>query len=427
MFGNLAQTIIALTDTAFLGRISEVALGASAMAGIYYYVFSTLAWGFALGVQVIIARRFGEKNYTRIGVVFEHGLLVVAMLGISLLTLLKFLSPEILRILITSDKVYETALLFIDYRAYGIFFVCINYLFRSLYIGVSNTNVISYTTALMAIVNVILNYLLVFGNFGFPELRVKGAAIASVIAELSATIFFFVFTYKTFPLKKYAMFVLHKFELPLLKAIFKIALPTMFQKLISFGTWLVFFSFVEKMGERPLASTMTVRSGYMMLGIPIYAFGATANTLISKLIGEGKLDHVVPTAWRILKLCFLTLIPMALFATIAPRMMLNIYTDNFDLISASINSIYVVVVSAFCLGYGMIFFEAISGTSNTHHGMYIEIFVLLTYIFTAWLTSSYLKLNVEYVWLSEVVYGAVLGFCSMIYMLKYNWRKHRRM
>ncbi|MEG1635711.1 MAG: MATE family efflux transporter, partial [Rikenellaceae bacterium] len=412
MFGNLAQTIIALTDTAFLGRISEVALGASAMAGIYYYVFSTLAWGFALGVQVIIARRFGEKNYPRIGVIFEHGLVVVTMLGVLLFMLLKFLSPEILRLLISSDHVYETALRFIDYRSYGIFFVCINYLFRSLYIGVSNTKVISYTTALMATVNVAFNYFLVFGNMGFPELGVEGAAIASVIAEFSAMVFFFVFTFKVFPVKKFAMFKGHKFEFPLLKAIFKIAIPTMLQKLISFGTWLVFFSFVEKMGERPLASTMTVRSGYMMLGIPIYAFGATTNTLVSRLIGEGKLNDVMPTVTRILKLCFISLLPMALFASLAPSVMLNIYTDNTDLIASSINSVYVVVFSAFCLGYGMVFFEAISGTSNTHHGMYLEVIVLLSYIFTAWLTSSYLKLNVEWVWLSEVVYGAILGLLS---------------
>ena len=60
IFGNLAQTLIALTDTAFLGRVSAVALGASMMAGIYYYIYSTLAWGFAIGIQFIVARRLGE-------------------------------------------------------------------------------------------------------------------------------------------------------------------------------------------------------------------------------------------------------------------------------------------------------------------------------------------------------------------------------
>ena len=82
IFGNLAQTLITLTDTAFLGRVSNIALGASMMAGIYYYVYSTLAWGFAIGIQIIVARRLGEKRLERIGVIFEHGLVFVLSLSI---------------------------------------------------------------------------------------------------------------------------------------------------------------------------------------------------------------------------------------------------------------------------------------------------------------------------------------------------------
>ena len=81
IFGNLAQTLIALTDTAFLGRLSPIALGASMMAGIYYYVYSTLAWGFSIGIQIIVARRLGENKLNRIGVIFEHGLVFVLFLS----------------------------------------------------------------------------------------------------------------------------------------------------------------------------------------------------------------------------------------------------------------------------------------------------------------------------------------------------------
>ena len=80
MAGNLAQTIITFVDTAFLGHLGQVELGAAMMAGLYYYVFSTLAWGFATGIQIIVARRFGENNLPEVGAVFKHGLLVVAAL-----------------------------------------------------------------------------------------------------------------------------------------------------------------------------------------------------------------------------------------------------------------------------------------------------------------------------------------------------------
>lgn len=63
MLGNMAQTIINFTDTAFLGHLGVVALGASMLAGLFYLLFTTVAAGFAIGIQIIVARRFGEKNY----------------------------------------------------------------------------------------------------------------------------------------------------------------------------------------------------------------------------------------------------------------------------------------------------------------------------------------------------------------------------
>ncbi|MBQ5664109.1 MAG: MATE family efflux transporter, partial [Bacteroidaceae bacterium] len=72
MLGYMAQTIINFTDTAFLGHLGVIALGASMLAGLFYFVFTTVATGFAVGIQIMVARRFGEKKYDRIGVIFEH-------------------------------------------------------------------------------------------------------------------------------------------------------------------------------------------------------------------------------------------------------------------------------------------------------------------------------------------------------------------
>ena len=103
IFGNLAQTLIALTDTAFLGRVSAVALGASMMAGIYYYIYSTLAWGFAIGIQIIVARRLGEGRLDRIGVIFEHGLFFVLFLSTGLFLIQHYFTNDILARIIQSQ------------------------------------------------------------------------------------------------------------------------------------------------------------------------------------------------------------------------------------------------------------------------------------------------------------------------------------
>ena len=77
----LMEHMIGLTDTAYLGRVGEVELGASALAGVYYLVIYMLGFGFSVGAQVLMARRNGEGEYKRIGEVFTQGGLFLFLLA----------------------------------------------------------------------------------------------------------------------------------------------------------------------------------------------------------------------------------------------------------------------------------------------------------------------------------------------------------
>ena len=118
MLGNMAQTIINFTDTAFLGHVGVIALGASMLAGLFYLLFTTVAAGFAIGIQIIVARRFGERNYGRIGVIFEHGSLFVLLLGSILFSILYFFSDRLLLMLIDSPNLYEAS---VEYTVSSVF------------------------------------------------------------------------------------------------------------------------------------------------------------------------------------------------------------------------------------------------------------------------------------------------------------------
>lgn len=78
----LMEHMIGLTDTAYLGRVGEVELGASALAGVYYLVIYMLGFGFSIGAQVLIARRNGAQEYKRIGPVFLQGTFFLLLLGL---------------------------------------------------------------------------------------------------------------------------------------------------------------------------------------------------------------------------------------------------------------------------------------------------------------------------------------------------------
>ncbi len=425
ILGNLAQTLIALTDTAFLGRVSAVALGASMIAGIYYYVFATLAWGFSIGIQIIVARRLGEEKLNRIGVVFEHGLVVVFLLAVSLFLIQRYFTEQLLGSVIQSPNIYAAAVEFMAYRHYGISFVCFNFLFRALYIGLSNTKVISYTTLLMAVVNIALDYALIFGRWGFPEMGVGGAALASVCAEVSALLFFIGYTLMKLPLKKYALFAFHKLEGWLMKSVLQLAFPTMLQKLLSFGSWFIFFVLVEHLGEQQTAISGIIRSVYMLIAVPVFAFAATSNTLTSRLIGAGSLNEIKPTLLKILRLSLICISPVLLCCLFFPGLLLSIYTNEPSLIAGAIPSLYVICAAVIGMAFGLTLFEAVSGTGNTTHALWLETGVLAVYTLAIWLFAHWPGADVALVWSSELVYGIFIGLASLLYLKFAPWQKKR--
>lgn len=94
MMSILIEQLINITDAIFLGHVGEIELGASALAGIWYLAIYMLGFGFSLGLQVVIARRNGERNYLETGKTFFQGLFFLSVLAILLCTVSKIFSPH---------------------------------------------------------------------------------------------------------------------------------------------------------------------------------------------------------------------------------------------------------------------------------------------------------------------------------------------
>ena len=423
IFGNLAQTLIVLVNTIFLGHVGAAELGAAMMAGLYYLVFTTITQGFSVGIQIMVARRLGEGNIGRIGKIFEHGLYFSLLLGVVLLGLLNLFTKTLFAHIIESPNIYASALRFMDLRQWGIIFVSVNFLFRALYVGLSNTKIISITTLLMAGVNIFFDYALIFGHFGFPEMGVAGAGLSSVLAEITAFVTFFAYTFIKLPYKNYNLFTFEKFDGGLLKSVLRISLPTMFQRLVSFGSWFLFFAMIEHLGEEEMAISGIVRSVYMLCTLSVFAFGTTANTVTSRLIGAGKTDEIPQTLRRILKMSLLILLPILVFFVLFPQQIAAIYTDDAALALKSVPVLYTIYVGAVVMAAAMIYFEFVSGTGNTFLALVMETGVLFFYIVYIYLATQVFCFPIRWVWCSEWVYSVLMLVASLIFMKVYPWHE----
>jgi putative MATE family efflux protein len=219
MLSLLAQSIVSITDTAFLGRVGEIELGASAIAGLYYFCFYMIGFGFGTGLQIIVSRRKGERKNSSIGLAVDNGIYFLFLLAVFLTFVSLFFAPDFFRFSISSPKILQQSIVFLDYRIWGLFFAFCNIVFRSFFVGITNTKYLTYNAVIMAVSNIILDYGLIFGNLGLPEMGLKGAAIASVISEAIAAVFFVIIVIKN---KRFEMYKLFRFKRPEWKIIYSI-------------------------------------------------------------------------------------------------------------------------------------------------------------------------------------------------------------
>lgn len=421
----IMEQLIGMTDTAFLGRVGEIELGASAIAGVYYLAIFMMAFGFSIGAQILIARRNGEGNYKEIGPIFYQGVYFLLAVAVVLFTLSHLLSPHILKSIISSPQIYDAALSYIDWRIYGFFFSFVMVMFRAFFVGTTQTKTLTLNSVVMVLSNVMFNYVLIFGKFGFPQLGIAGAAIGSSLAELVSVIFFVVYTWKRIDCKKYAMNILPKFRRGTLKRILNVSVWTMIQNFVSLSTWFMFFLFVEHLGERSLAIANIIRN---VSGIPFMiamAFAATCGSLISNLIGAGEKEYVPGTIRQHIRIGYVFVVPILIIFSLFPTPILSIYTDIPVLREASVPALWVLCSAYLFLVPANVYFQSVSGTGNTKTALALELCVLAIYIVYATYFILYLRMDITFAWTTEIVYGAFLLISCYWYMKKGNWQKKK--
>ena len=147
-----------------------------------------------------------NKNYAEIGSIMDHSLYFLVGMALFIMVVIQFIAPTLLNTMISSPAVYAKTIEFLHFRIIGLAFAFIIVIFRSFYVAITSTLWITLTAVIMASVNVVLAYILIFGKLGFPAMGIAGAGLASTIAEAVAAIVFIIITIRQKELKKYCLF-----------------------------------------------------------------------------------------------------------------------------------------------------------------------------------------------------------------------------
>ncbi len=360
-----------------------------------------------------------------IGKLFDHSFILLSALAIIAFFIAKYLSPGFFSYLLTSEAITKACNDFMGIRSFGILFTLATISFRSFYIGIGTTRVITYSSVLIMLLNVVLAYAMIFGKYGFPEMGIKGAALASVLSELAGLIYLVVFTASKHEFSHFQLFRFHDMKKSRLLSIFHLSSPLMLQNTLTIGSWFLFFVFIERMGEHQLAISNIIRATYMILMTPIWAFASTTNSMVSNLIGQGKIHEVNLLVRKIINLSIIITTAIFAISFISPQWLLRITTSDAQLIADSMGCYFIIIGAMFLFSISVILLSTVSGSGNTKAAMIIEFINIFIYMIYVYLCTVVYKASIETVWFSEIIYWVLMGALSALYLTTRKWQHQK--
>ena len=182
ILGMLGHTFVSFVDNIMVGQLGTAQLAAVSLGNSFMFIAMSIGIGFSTAITPLIAEADASKNFEEGKSGFKHGLFLCTVLGIALFLALYFAKP-LLYLMKQPVEVVDLALPYLDLVAFSLVPLIIFQGFKQFSDGLSLTKYPMYATLLANVVNVVLNYLLIFGKFGFPEMGIVGAAYGTLISR----------------------------------------------------------------------------------------------------------------------------------------------------------------------------------------------------------------------------------------------------
>lgn len=419
----LVPQINFITNNIFLGRLGETELGTAGITGVFYLIFALAGNGLNSGLQGLLSRRAGENRPEEIGKLFAQGLWISMFFAAAGILLSYLFAPYFLSYSLHSETVQSEAIEFLKIRVWGVPFLYLFQICNALLVGTNNSRYMKYGFWTQAIVNILLDYALIFGQFGLPQLGFNGAAWASVISEIAGMIVVLAIIYYKKIHHRFSLFRHWKFHKPIAGLIFKQSSPLVLQWLLSIFAWLLFYIFIEHLGERPLAISNTMRNIFGLFGIFVWAFASTTNAMVSNIIGQGKKEQVIFLVKKIMWLSIGFTFMLCLLINLFPDLFLTVYGRDKSFIADAIPVIRMVTAGMMVMSFATVWLNAVTGTGNTKVNLAIEIVAIILYSLYVYLVLKVLHWGLVWAWASEILYWSVLFILSFIYIRSGKWKK----
>lgn len=419
--GMLSQNLLNIVDTAMVGFLGDSALAAVGVGGFVVLTCQALILGISTGVQATAARRKGEGRLDRAASILNTALLLVAFVAPVFSIILIQVSPSLFPYLNADPAVIDRGVPYLQWRLGAMIFVGMNFAFRGYWNALDMSRVFMSTLITMHACNILLNYVLIFGNFGAPAFGVTGAGMASAISMALGSAIYVVLGLRYSTNDGFLKTVSTREET---SALIRISLPSGLQQTFFFGGMVVMFWILGRIGTAEVAAANVLITVMLFALLPGLALGLASATLVGQALGRKEADDAYQWAWDVAKVSTVVMTVLGLPMWLVPDLVSSIFIHDLDTRELARWPMRLVGLTMPVEAMVFTFMHSLLGAGDARRVMLIGIgSQWLLFLPLAYLFGAMLGFGLFTIWLMLGCSRAFLGISYLTMWRKRGWQR----
>ncbi|MET1256785.1 MATE family efflux transporter [Aliikangiella maris] len=418
--GLISTYIMLFIDIVMIKSLGNAALAAVGYAGVSYELVFAFVVGATPAVRGIVARRLGEQSNEATCLPLNAGLLLVIALAIPVSLLLIYCAPLYFSLVTNDALVAQEGIPYLQAMLVALVAHGMSDIFKGFWTGVNRVKVYMLILLMVNCLNVLFNYLFIFGNWGAPKLGTQGAGIASAIA---ITIGMLTYMLVTFMRYRGAGFLNILPTKKLFFQLIKMGLPVSVQGILfSLGS-IALFWMVGLIGTSEAAAvTVLIRVTTIML-IFAMALGHTSAMLVSNTVGKGDLDDATQWGWDIGQLGFVWITLLGIPLLIFPEAFLSLFITDLATIQMATIPLMLTAITTGIIGLSYIYANTLFSLGDGRRVVMVSFVTRWVFFLPAvWIIGPYLKYGLLEVWIAQMIYGVVTAWIVVSMFRDGRWK-----
>ena len=422
ILANMSESLLGVVDTYMVSQLGVIEIGAVGLGAMHAWLFYLPVMGLAMGLNTFVAQSYGARKMKDCGFITWQGLYLALISGSMILLAIPFV-PLVFDLAGPTAEVKRLGITYLSWRMIDAPAFMIAATASSFFRGIGDTKTPMKIGIAINIVNVILNYGLIYGNLGLPRLEVQGSAIGSALASiLGGGVYLVLFLSKRLHPYANRTFVKpcwHEFV-----RLFKVGAPIGLLRFLDVGSFVIFSVIISRLGNAQLAANQIAIQLMSVSYTTGMAISLAATTLVGQYIGARQLGMAENSTYNALKLAMSFMVFVGLVFLLFPEEMITLFNNDTDVIRFGREALlYAAFFQAFD-ALAVIFIGALRGAGDTRWTA-LAAFVGAWIIFLplAYFLAFTLELGFGGAWLSATIYVCLLGLACVYRFRQGVWKK----